>query len=163
MAVADKTGRMHHSAGRARLQDEMDAQSSASKSGGGDGAPAKKGMDSKKDGADKGGEGKTDVSNMEMSEVVKKHGPAHHIVMHHDDENAVHSVTSHHGKSGHMAHHEFASREDAHEHAAKASGVGNENPDEETPGQEMNESEEADNEPDKNAIPGMAQQSSYGD
>ncbi len=137
MAVADKQGRIHHSAGRAALQDEMDANK---KSAGGKPAAVKQP-------ASKGGEqaekGSTDVSTQDIGDVVKAHGPAHHIVISHDDAGAMHTVTSHHGEKGksHVHHSEHGTREAAMQHAQQAGAPEGSEQEEasETPGQEMDE------------------------
>jgi hypothetical protein len=115
MAVQAKDGTRHHSASRASLHDELSAKA---------GKPAPKVEPDAKD--TRGAEhvaGDTDVSGMDIGDVVSEHGPAHHIVVHHDHENKVHTVTSHHGKPAHMHHSEHGSAEEAHDHARKAAGV----------------------------------------
>jgi hypothetical protein len=153
MAMQDKQGNWHHSAGRAALQDDMDAQKSA-KPAGEKAAPM-----SKKGGAST--EGKTDVSHMDIGEVVEKHGPAHAIHMTHPMEGTEgpHTVTSHHGKEGHMHHSEHDTMEEAHDHAAQAAGMNNKGEQEEedaqnTPGQEADE--EMEPVASGKGIPGMA-------
>jgi len=157
MAVADKKGRMHHSAGRAALQDDMDARESSKGGDGGYSDGGKKDAGAKKGGAD-GGDGKTDVSNMEIGEVVKKHGPAHHTVISHDDDNAMHTVTSHHGKpTAHVHHSEHGSREAAMDHANMANGMEAADQANETPGDEMDEEVEGNQQKmPSGKIPGMA-------
>lgn len=112
-AVQAKDGSRHHSASRALLHDELTAVKEPEK---------KAGTAVAEPGEDKGG---TDVSHMDIGEVVSKHGPAHHIVMHHDDDTGTHTVTSHHGEKGkaHMHHSEHGSRKEAHDHAAEAAGA----------------------------------------
>lgn len=155
MAVADKKGRMHHSAGRAALQDDMDSRPSDGSKDAGYGSD-KKDAGKKDAGTDAGKDGKeTDVSNMEIGQVVKKHGPAHHIVIAHDDDNAMHTVTSHHGKPAHVHHSEHGSREQAQSHADMAAGMEADDQANETPSDEMNEEIEGNEQP-ANKIPGMA-------
>ncbi len=76
-------------------------------------------------------EGEKNVSHMPIHEVVAKHGPAHHIVVHHDHEGGVHTKTSHHGMDGHHHHSEHGSAQEAHDHAMQAAGIGGETEDHE--------------------------------
>jgi hypothetical protein len=137
MAVFAKDGSRHHSAGRASLHDSMASKSAA--------PPEKAAAPAVM--APPGAEaGNHDVSSRDISDVVKEHGPAHSIVMHHDHENGVHTVTSHHGKHGHMHHSEHKSAAEAHDHARMAAGhdEGEETPEEEaaeTPEEEAAENE----------------------
>lgn len=125
MAVNAKDGSRHHSAGRAKLHDQMMAdKGSKATTEHSEGTPGGK---SGADGTDGKGDGE-DVSHMPIHEVVAKHGPAHEVHVEHDHENGTHKVTSHHGKKKHTSEHESAYA--AHDHGAMAAGV--ESPDEET-------------------------------
>jgi hypothetical protein len=133
MAVAAKDGSMHHSAGRAKLHDEM-----ASK---GDKESSKPPM--KKAASDKaGGEKKTGShgpiphdhphmpgphqtpSDTSIGEHVSEHGPATHVGHMHHEESGTHHVTTHHGGMGENMHHsEHESHEAAHDHMGEALGA----------------------------------------
>jgi hypothetical protein len=73
--------------------------------------------------ADQSGKGKKQVSKSEQpgtehetpQEVVKTHGRAHSVHIHHDHENGKHKVVSHH-EDGHMHESEHESVADAHDH-----------------------------------------------
>lgn len=116
---AKSDGSMHHSASRASLHDEMNANKS-SKPAGEKSAPKGDGKPAEKDGS-------TDVSHMDIGEVVSKHGPAHQVTMHHDHSGKMSTVTTHHGEKGkaHVHHAEMSGEDhvkDAHEHAMTAAG-----------------------------------------
>ena len=152
MAVQAKDGSWHHSSSRASLHDEMSSKPATN-------APAKKSRTEKpRDGDDEKG---TDVSHMEIGEVVKEHGPAHHVVIHHDHAGKLSTVTSHHGEKGkaHMHHSEHDGENHVHEahgHAMEAAGHdsdGDEEKDEAFEGQETPGEEEAEEE--MQGIPGI--------
>jgi len=59
-----------------------------------------------------------------IEDHVAEHGPAHHVVHHHDEESGSHHVSSHHG-DGNVPHHSVHdSHEAAYAHMGKAMGVG---------------------------------------
>jgi hypothetical protein len=137
MAVAAKDGSMHHSAGRAKLHDEMSAGADKKNV-----APMKKPASDTADGAKKTGFAPIPhdhphmagphqtPSDTDISEHVSEHGPATHV--HHIDHEGTHHVTTHHGGMGKNMHHtEHESAEEAHAHMGEA--MGGEAPAEETP------------------------------
>src|SRR5262245_11172977 len=132
MAMYAKDGTRHHSASRARLHDE--------KSGGGKppAAPMSKPAVPAKPA---GGAGESDLSHMDIKDVVAKHGPAHKVEMEHDHAGGQHHVTSHHKGGHHKSTH--GSAHEAHMHGMQAAGEEGEGT-EETPDDLMSggESEE---------------------
>ena len=113
MAFPAKDGKMFHSAGRAKLHDDM-------------AAPAAKAAPMKKPGGD-GGMKHPAPSEQSIEEHVQEHGPAHKIDYHHDQGGTgKHHVTSHHGGgAAHEQHHSVHdSAEAAHEHMGQAMDVG---------------------------------------
>ena len=72
------------------------------------------------EGKEQGGE--QDMSHMDIGEVVKQHGPAHHIETEHDHEGGHHTKTSHHKGAMHKSEH--GSAEEAHEAHGQALGMG---------------------------------------
>jgi len=110
MAFPDKTGKMHHSASRARLHDDMAAEKSKSA------APkhAGAGAEPPPEDADK------NVSHMDIGDVVAQHGPAEHVHIAHGENS--HTVTSHHS-GGHHHHSEHPTGEAAHDHGKMAAGL----------------------------------------
>ena len=134
MAMPDSTGRMHHSASRAKLHDEMNEKPAA---------PATKpAMD--------GGASK-DVSHMDIGEVVSKHGPASKVEVMHDHEAGAHHVTSHHKGAHHKSTH--GSAKEAHQHGAMAAGDQDEEKNEALDGEESPDNEMQEHE---GNIPGLA-------
>jgi hypothetical protein len=73
-------------------------------------------------GGEEQGGGEQDMSHMGIEQVVKEHGPAHHVEIEHDHQSNHHTKTSHHKGAKHMSEH--GSAEEAHEHAKMASGLG---------------------------------------
>jgi len=133
-AMAAKDGSMHHSASRASLHDEMSERKAA--------PPMEKPA--------MGGGASKDVSNMDIKDVVEKHGPAHEVHVKHDHEAGAHHVTSHHKGAHHKSTH--GSAHEAHMHGAMAAGEMGENEENnETPDMEAQEQE-----PEGAGIPGMA-------
>ena len=78
------------------------------------------------------------ASQENIHDVVKQHGPAHHVEIEHDEESGKHHVHSKHGDAEHEHHAVHDSAEEAHEHAGHAMGVDNEE-EEESPDEEMAE------------------------
>lgn len=143
MAVQDKMGKVHHSASRARLSDDM-AEAKISKPNAEHRTPQS------------GVSGQSqDVSNMKIKDVVAKHGSAHEIHIKHDHGAGQHHVTSHHKGGHHKSMH--ASADDAHLHAAQAAGLNTPDEAEEAEPYAGNESpeEEAAEEKEGGGIPGM--------
>jgi len=118
MAVADKTGKMHHSGGRARLADSMAGDK-----------PKPKPMEKKPEAA-----ADDDGNSEDIESVVKKHGPAHHVEYDKDKETGKHKVKSVHGEQNVEHESEFDSEPEAHVHVGKAMGG---SPAEEDPDEEM--------------------------
>jgi hypothetical protein len=58
----------------------------------------------------------------EQHPVVAAHGPAHKVVIHHDEKSGRHTVTSHH-KDGHMHTNVHENAADAHKEASDLAGV----------------------------------------
>ena len=58
----------------------------------------------------------------EQHPVVAEHGPAHKVVIHHDEKSGRHTVTSHH-KDGHMHTNVHENAADAHKEASDLAGV----------------------------------------
>lgn len=140
MAFADKTGKMHHSASRAKLHDDMAAEKSKPP------MMAKKEPDAEKP--------EHQESPEDIHEVVAEHGPAHHVEYHHDKETDKHHVHSKHGEAEHEHHAVHDTMEEAHEHMGHAMGHGEPDEDDEEVGEEagaeMPQMEEA-----SEKIPGM--------
>jgi hypothetical protein len=85
---------------------------------------------------DAGAEKKTseepeEVSSEPIEDVVKEHGPAHHVEIHKDEATGKHHVHSKHGEEDHEHHSVHESAEEAMEHAGKAMGAEGEPEDEE--------------------------------
>lgn len=146
MAMYAGDGTRHHSASRARMHDMTAAKPAAKPSMGGDKPAA---------GADAGGDMGGDVSSMPIKDVVAKHGPAHKVVMEHNHAAGSHKKTSHHGKHTHTSEHESA--DEAHKHGMMAAGVETPGEEDETPN-EANEDlsgENESNEPEHAGVPGI--------
>ena len=79
-----------------------------------------------------------EASQENIHDVVKQHGPAHHVEIEHDEESGKHHVHSKHGDAEHEHHAVHDSAEEAHEHAGHAMGVNSEEEDE-SPDEEMAE------------------------
>lgn len=71
-----------------------------------------------------------DAGGDSIENVVKTHGPAHHMEYHRDEATGKHHVKSKHGETEHDSEHE--SPEEAHKHMSKAMGQDPEAEDEET-------------------------------
>lgn len=112
MAFSAKDGTMHHSAGRAKLHDDM-------------AAPAAKAAPMKKAGGGDGGMKHPAPSEQSIEEHVQEHGPAMKMEYHHDKGSGKHHVTSHHGGgAAHEQHHSIHDNaQDAHEHMGAALDV----------------------------------------
>jgi len=120
-----KDGSFHHSAGRAKLHDEMQAEKP-------------KAMPK----AEGGGDGKA----MSIEEHVQQHGPAHTMGYHHNKQTNKHHVHSTHGDG--MAHEsEHDSEQEAHKHMAKALNLGQEDTQEEADNETPDEAYEHEEEP----------------
>lgn len=127
----DAQGKPHHSASRAAFSDKANEGKKPAAAA----APAKEKPQ---------GEGKEhDVSQMNIRDVVKQHGPAHEVHIFHDHEAGEHKVHSIHGEKHHHSQHDSADA--AHHHARMAAGVMN--PDQQEPTEEPDEA---------NAAPQMA-------
>jgi hypothetical protein len=130
MAMNAADGTRHHSASRARLHDEMSQRKKQHEPGHMVDHSEEPKLDASKD-----------VSHMDMHDVVAKHGPAEHIHMHHNDDEGVHTVHTHHAE-GHHHHSEHDSREAAMDHAKIAQGTDSEDMEELTePGAEKEREE----------------------
>src|ERR1700676_4977712 len=115
MAVKAMDGSMHHSGGRARLHDEMNAGKVKAAE-----PPVKKMTTEapKKDPAGKGD------STTTIHEHVEQHGPAHKVEYHHDKATDQHHVTSHHVEGEAAQHHStHDTAEEAHQHMGHAMDV----------------------------------------
>jgi hypothetical protein len=142
MAFPDKTGKMHHSASRARFHDTMAAEKSA-----------KPAMEKP---TEKPAEKSEESSDADIKDVVAEHGPAHEVHMEHDHEAKHSKVTSHHGEHKHEKHFDGEDHvQEAHDHAHEAAGGEDEEepPDEEL-GEEMAPAMEEGEQ--HSRIPGMA-------
>lgn len=139
MAVADKTGRMHHSASRARLADDMAAEKKPAM------MPKKEPMGEKPE---------HEESPEDIHEVVAEHGPAHHVEYHHDEAAGKHHVHSKHGEAEHEHHAVHDTMEEAHAHMGHAMGQGEPDEDDEEVGEEAGEEMPA-MEEQSEKIPGM--------
>lgn len=133
MAFPDKAGKMHHSASRASLSDEMSEKKAPPAA-----KPAMAGGASK------------DVSAMNIKDVVAKHGPAHEVHVKHDHEAGAHHVTSHHKGAHHKSTH--GSAKEAHMHGAMAAGDQEDEKDESLDGATSPDQE---NEQPEGGIPGL--------
>jgi hypothetical protein len=147
MAFQAKDGSRHHSASRAKLHDDMAADTAAKPMG-------KAKPDGGAAGADGGEGGGQDLSHMPIHEVVAKHGPAHKVEMEHDHEGGSHKKTSHHGKHKHVSEHENA--HEAHQAGMMSAGAETPDAEEETPDDaNRNLSGENEEEEESAAVPGM--------
>lgn len=84
--------------------------------------------------------GPGDMSNLDIKDMVKSHGPATKILSEHDHESDSHHVHTVHGDKHHHSDHESA--EAAHTHMGHALGGGDNEEEEETPDNEAAEGEE---------------------
>ena len=147
MAFPDKTGKMHHSASRASLQDSLNSKDQRQ--------PTKPDLIGQHTSHGAAGASK-DVSHMDIKDVVKQHGPAHEVHVKHDHEAGAHHVTSHHKGAHHKSTH--GSADEAHDHGAMAAGGGAATPDQEEAeaqpfaGTESPEEEQAE---EQQGIPGL--------
>ncbi len=140
-AFQAKDGSSHHSASRASLHDEMDANK---------GAPVR---------AMKKPEGPSHPapSSHSIEDHVVEHGPARKIEYEHDQTTNSHHVSSHHGEgdnpeASHHSHHK--THHAAHQHIAKAMGMQNEEEQEESDNESPDQ--EAEEEPSGRGIPGLS-------
>jgi len=155
MAFPAKDGTRHHSASRARLHDDMAKDKGAKPKPAVVPKPMEKPAEAAVAKPEAGGD--HDVSSQDIQEVVSAYGPAHQIVIHHDQKNGVHTVTSHHGEQGHMHHSEHGSAAEAHDSARMAAGADEANPDEaESVEEAAGETPESEREEMGGAIPGVA-------
>lgn len=143
MAFPDKTGKMHHSASRARLHDNMAADKAK---------PAMEKPAEKVEGEEHQGD------DRDIKDVVAEHGPAHEVHVHHDHEAKTSHVISHHGEHKHEKHFDGEEHvEEAHDHAhAAAGGEPDEEGDEEELAEEEGEAMPQMEEGSHNRIPGMS-------
>lgn len=127
-----KDGSKHHSFGRAKLHDDMEADKKApAKAKPAEAEPKGKaamGEHAEPDG-DEAGKGTMDDepdSEMPIEDHVAEHGPAE-ATEHMIGKDGMHHVRSHHQGQKHKSRHNTP--EEAHAHMGKAMGMGMENPD----------------------------------
>ncbi len=140
MAVYSKDGVGHHSAGRARMHESRMGESAAKP----------KGAMPKQDGAEEK-PAHDEASSESIEDVVKAHGPAHHVEIHKDEATGKHHVHSKHGEHDHHSEHDSA--EEALDHAGKAMGAESDEPEDEKLGEEM--APEMEEEESHSRIPGL--------